>query len=207
MATQSDKMLLDCEIYVRQNLPANFISECGLLQTDITNICKWSTDWCLSLNAQKCLSFTITFKRAPFHHTYLVNSLPLQRVAEIRDLGIVLDSILTFSAHITSLITKANRALGQLFRSFQTGLPGQKLNRKALLAAYYVNVRSILEYGSVVWSGAAKTHLKRLERVQHKFLMWLAARASGTDRYTCLDYHHLLQFFHVSSLEARRTPR
>ena len=181
------------------------LTDCDLLQTDLTNICKWSTDWCLTLNAQKCLSFTITLKRAPVLHTYLVNSFPLQRVAEVRDLGIVLDSKLTFSAHITSSITKANRALGQLFRSFQTGLPGQKLDRKALLAAYYANVRSILEYGSVVWSGAARTHLKRLERAQHKFLMWLAARASGTDRSTCLEYHHLLQFFHVSSLEARRT--
>ena len=84
-------------------------------------------------------------------------------------------------------------------------MPRQKLDRRALIATYYANVRSILEYGSVVWSGAAKVHLKRLERVQHKFLMWLAARAGGTDRSICLEYCHLLHFFHVSSLGARRT--
>ena len=156
---------------------------------------------CLSLNAQKCLSFTITLKRAPVLHSYLVNSFPLQRVAEVRGLGIVLDpkkTKLTFSTHITSSITKANKTLGQLFRSFQTGLPRQKLDRKALLAAYYAKVRSILECGSVVWSGAAKTHLKRLERVQHTFLMWVASRASGTDRSTCLECRYTAFMFHPS---------
>ena len=102
-------------------------------------------------------------------------------------------------------MSKANKALGLLIRSFQTGLPKQKLNRKALMAAYCANVRSILEYGSVVWSGAAKTHLKRLERIQHKFLLWLAARAGGADRPASLEYSHLLSFFNILSLEARRT--
>ena len=32
------------------------------------------------------------------------------------------------------------------------------------------HVRSILEYGSIIWSDAAKSHIVRLERVQHKFL-------------------------------------
>ena len=56
-----------------------------------------------------------------------------------------------------------------------------------------------------MWSGAAKTHLKRLERVQHKFLLWLAARARGTDRPASLEYRDLLRFFNVVPLDARRT--
>ena len=180
-------------------------ADCELLQTDLTNLCKWSADWQLNLNPQKCNTFTITLKRAPVLHTYQIDNSPLQRVAEVRDLGIILDSKLTFSAHINSIVTKGNRALGLLIRSFRTGLPRQKFNRKALLTAYYANVRSILEYGSAVWSGAAKTHLKRLEKVQHKFLIWLAANARGTDGSTSVDYKHLLCSFNVSSLEARRT--
>ena len=91
---------------------------------------------------------------------------------------------------------KGNRDLGQLIRSFQTGLPKQKFERKVLTAAYYANVTSILEYGSAIWSGAAKTHLQQLESVQHKFLIWLAARARGTDGCTRLDYQDLLNTFH-----------
>ena len=191
----------DVKIYRQISSP----SDCEILQKDLTNVCKWSADWRLTLNPQKCVSFTITLKRAPILSTYHINSSPLQRVAEVRDLGIVLDTKLTFSAHISSIMSKANKALGLLIRSFQTGLPKQKLNRKALMAAYCANVRSILEYGSVVWSGAAKTHLKRLERIQHKFLLWLAARAGGADRPASLEYSHLLSFFNILSLEARRT--
>ena len=47
-------------------------------------------------------------------------------------------------------------------------------DKTGLIAAYYANVRFILEYGSMVWTGAAKSHLDRLERVQHKCLMYLA---------------------------------
>ena len=180
------------------------ISDCDLLQSDLNSLFKWSSDWHLKLNAQKCLTFTITLKKSPVSRTYFINTSPLRRVAEVRDLGILLDSKLTFSAHVSSVVTKANRSLGLLIRSFQTGLPNQKFDRKALLTTYFANIRSILEYGSVVWSGAAKTHLSRLERVQHKFLIWLNRRARGADGSTSLDYRQLLNVFNVPTLEARR---
>ena len=179
-------------------------SDCGFLQKDLDNIGKWSSDWRLILNPQKCASFTITLKRLPVLHSYHINNTPLQRVAEVRELGIILDSKLTFSAHINATVASANRALGILIRSFQTSLTKYKFDRRALLVAYYANIRSILEYGSIIWSGAAKTHLNRLERVQHKFLIWLAARARGTDGVSNLDYHSLLVYFSVTSLESRR---
>ena len=34
-------------------------------------------------------------------------------------------------------------------------------------------MRSVPEYGGVIWSGAAVAHLLRLERLQRRFLMWL----------------------------------
>ena len=131
-------------------------SDCGFLQKDLDNIGKWSSDWRLILNPQKCASFTITLKRTPVLHSYHINNTPLQRVAEVRDLGIILDSKLTFSAHINATVASANRALGILIRSFQTSLTKYKFDRRALLVAYYANIRSILEYGSIIWSGAAK---------------------------------------------------
>ena len=56
----------------------------------------------------------------------------------------------------------------------------------------------------MVWSGAAKTHLCRIERVQHKFLIWLTQRARGADGSSGSDYRRLLHVFNVPSLEARR---
>ena len=72
---------------------------------------------------------------------------------------------------------------------------------KAIMSVFNAHVRSVLQYGSVVWSGAAVTHLARLERLQHRFLMWLAAKTQK--RCPSLEYHALLQHFNTDSIKAR----
>ena len=115
----------DVKIYRQISSPA----DCELLQGDLTSLCKWSADWRLTLNPQKCASFTITLKKTPILHNYHIDNSSLQRVEEVCDLGITLDSKLTFSAHINRTVSKANRALGILRRSFQSGLARQKFDR------------------------------------------------------------------------------
>jgi len=129
----------------------------------------------------------------------------IQRVQEMRDLGVILDEKLNFAAHVDGVLKKANRALGLLMRSFQTGKNGRSLydiNPKSIISTYCANVRSILEYGCVIWGGAANTHLKRTEKVQHKFLTWLCARCRVAN--VALDYDSLLRHFRIASLAARR---
>ena len=48
----------------------------------------------------------------------------------------------------------------------------------------------------------AKSHAERVERVQHKFLMWLNCHTSQP--CLSLTYHSLLQHFGVQSLTSRR---
>ena len=87
-------------------------------------------------------------------------------------------------------------------RSFQTGARGTKFNQKTLLVTYFANVRSILEYSCVVWAGAAKSHTERVDRVQHKFLVWLNSHT--TVPCPSLSYKSLLNHFGIPSLSARR---
>ena len=72
-----------------------------------------------------------------------------------------------------------------------------------MLCAYKAHVRSVIEYASVIWSGAAKSHLVRFERLQHRFLMWLGVRT----RSQCppLDYDSLLSHFQLQSIRSRFT--
>ena len=115
----------------------------------------------------------------------------------------MLDTKLTFASHVNNVVSRANRSLGLLFRSFQTSTSGSKFNRNALMCAYVSNVRSILEYGSVIWAGAAETHTVRIYRIQHKFLIWLLSYTnSGHSR--SLEYSDLLNHFQISSLASRR---
>ena len=115
----------------------------------------------------------MTLRRAPVQTKYFINGTELEHVCEIRDLGVTWDIKLTFAPHVSNSMSRANRALGILIRSFQVGTSTSKFNQSAVLAAYFANVRSILEYCSVVWAGAANTHAVRVDRVQHKFLIWL----------------------------------
>ena len=84
-------------------------------------------------------------------------------------MGVILDRKLTFSHHIDNIVMRANRALGLLIRSLQAGRRNTMYDKRAIVAAYCANVRATLEYCSVIWSGAAKSHTERIERVQHKF--------------------------------------
>ena len=115
----------------------------------------------------------------------------------------ILDTKLTFSAHVDNIVKRANRSLGLLIRSFQTGSNGSKFKRTSLMAAYFANVRSVLEYGSVIWTGAADSHLARVDRVQHKFLIWLQHH-SVSGHAPSLSYKDLLRQYKIPSLAARR---
>ena len=124
----------------------------------------------------------------------------LEHVDQIRDLGIVIDSKWTFVQHVDHVVKRANRALGLLMRSFQTDVRPGMFRTSAILKAYFANVRSLLEYGSVIWTGAAETHTARIDRVQHKFIMWLLSHTSSGNAPS-LSYENLLHHFRLPSLK------
>ena len=141
--------------------------DAAFLQMDLDRLCDWSKTWKLYLNPTKCQTITFTLKTNPSKSSYTLDGHEPVRCQEVRDLGVTLDVKLTFAQHVDATVRKCNRMLGLLMRSVQ--LPRcprpAKFNHSALLAAYNAHVRSIAEHGSVVWSGAAKTHLARLERM------------------------------------------
>ena len=115
------------------------------LQKDIDSVSQWAADWRLNLNPTKCKLFKITLKKNIHPSSYKINNICLESVDIIRDLGVVLDRKLTFSDHISSIVSKGNRALGLLTRSFQDAALRCKPGKKAVVAAYFANVRPILE--------------------------------------------------------------
>ena len=189
----------DVKIFRKITSPADGLS----LQRDLNLLTEWSVRWGLTLNPIKCKSFTITLRRAPVQTKYFISGTELEHVSEIRDLGVTLDTKLTFASHVSGVVSRANRALGLLIRSFQVGTNAAKFSRSAVLAAYFANVRSILEYCSVVWAGAANTYTVRVDRVQHKFLIWFLTHTSS-GQVNSLSYGDLLLHFKIPSLASRR---
>ena len=107
------------------------------------------------------------------------------------------------ATYIDGIIRRANRALGIYLRSLQTSraITGRRFEPAPLVTAFNAHFRSILEFGSVIWSGAAKSHITRLDRVQHKFLIWLAVNSNRPS--DSLDYSHLLSHFRVPRISSR----
>ena len=141
-------------------------------------------------------------KRKFIDSSYKINGVVLENVSTMNDLGVILDLRLT---HKCETVAKANRALGLLIRTFQSASRRCNFNKRSSLAVFNANVRPILEYSSVIWAGAAKTHLARVERVQHRFLMWLASHTQPT--CSSLDYDQLLAFYDVRSLQRSHARR
>ena len=94
---------------------------------------------------------------------YAIKGVVLERVKVMRGLGIMLDQRFTFGDHVEYRVRKANRALGLLMRTFAMGKHGRPFDvtrHRAILSTYYANVRSILEYCSLVWTSGAHTHVE-----------------------------------------------
>jgi hypothetical protein len=72
--------------------------------------------WCeyndMILNAAKCQVINFSRKISPTTPIYILNNCPIPLKSVIRDLGILLDSKLTFTLHYDTIICKANRTLG-----------------------------------------------------------------------------------------------
>ena len=191
----------DVKMYGRVNSD----TDANFLQHQLDILCQWSATWRLTLNAAKCKVLTLTLRRLPVKRAYTIGGIELERVSVMRDLGVLLDEKLTFGDHVDVTVRKANRALGLLIRSFQTGKHGRPFDvnmSKSIMCTFNANVRSVLEFCCIVWGGAAKSHMQRLERVQHKFLIWLCARCRVTNAPA--QYKDLLDYFGMFSLAARR---
>ena len=83
---------------------------------DLDQIALWAHDWRMSFNPdprKQAVELVFTKKRVKTNHpVILVNASPVLTVYQHKHLGIILDSKLSFSAHIQAAINKSRRAIG-----------------------------------------------------------------------------------------------
>ena len=115
---------------------------------DLELIRQWAHDWRMSFNPDlQKLAVEIIFSRKGNkidHPRILFNNTLVKKVEEHKHLGLVLDSKLSFSAHIKTAITKSRRGIG-LLRYLSKYLPRHTLNE-----LYKLYVRPHLDYGDVI---------------------------------------------------------
>lgn len=122
----------------------------------------------------------------------------MERCTRIRDLGVFLDSKLTFIDHYNTIINRANNMLGFIKRFSYNFYDPYTI--KTLYIAY---VRSILEYCSIVWSPFSVTHETRIESIQKQFLLF-ALRKLGWTRLPLPSYEARCMLINIQTLKQRR---
>lgn len=140
------------------------IDDSSKLQSYLNNFVNWCSLNGFTLNFTKCSVITFHRCRNPCLFQYSLSNASLPRVDSIKDLGILLDPKLSFIPHLDFMCAKACRMLGFIKRNTRDFK--DFLTLKSLFCSL---VRSILEYGSIIWSPGYQVHINRLERVQRSF--------------------------------------
>ena len=175
------------------------LDDCVNLQNNITKIQNWCVHNNLKINVKKSVILTYTRKQQFTTFEYHVHNIPLRRVSETKDLGVVFDSALTFNMHINEIVSASYKTLGFLFRTckfFQHTITFKTL--------FYALIRSKLEYCSVVWFPFYNVNINRIESVQRLFLKYLSFMQTGVFPIRGVDYDILLSKFDFCSLQTRR---
>lgn len=167
-----------------------------LLQTDLNNLHKWCVLNSMTLNIKKCFAITFSKSNSQILFPYSINSNRLQSVTEIRDLGVNFDCKLSFDAHYIKITSNSLKLLGFITRS------SSHFSTDTMKLIYCSLVRSSLEYCSIVWNPYYNVHIENIEKVQKKFLRYIAYKLGLTrDEY---DYRDILATLNISTLEQRR---
>lgn len=166
------------------------VQDCIHLQEDLNALNEYCLDNKLFLNVSKCCIISFSRKKTTIQYDYTINNSILNRVTEVRDLGVFLDSKLLFRSHFEKITAKAYKMLGFLIR--QTA-DFKDINTFIIL--YNALVRSHLEYASVTWNPQYDKYKHMLQRIQDKFCKRLKFKFKTSPPVTLL------------SLETRREHR
>lgn len=163
--------------------------DCTLLQNDLHNFQTFCNTNNLFLNPEKCLVISFSRKRTTINFKYDLCNKELTRVNQIRDLGVIIDSKLTFVPHIDNILNKSFKQLGFILR---VGKDFRRPSTYKILFNSYV--RSRLEFASSVWNPLYKIHGDRIERVQKKFVRAIEYRTGNKyiDYTTAMKRHNIL---------------
>lgn len=115
----------------------------------------------------------------------------------VKDLGVYIDSKFSFTHHIQYAISKANSQLGFLKRNAV-----DFKDPYTLRTLYFAFVRSQLEYCVIIWDPSYNIHIKRIERVQNRFLKF--ALRNLYHGLNMPDYKARCQLLNLSTLAQRR---
>ena len=140
------------------------IEHVEILQSCLNRAVTWADIWEMFFNLIKCHHLHIG--KNSIGQFYTMESSEgtkrLETVTSEKDLGVIIDKSLSFTEHISSKVSVANRNLGLIFRTFTF------MDKEMFLNLYKSIVRPHLEYATCVWSPQYKKDAITIENVQRR---------------------------------------
>ena len=178
----------DMHLALKECLVHHFADDTNLLYTNkdlkkikkvVNQELKYLYDWLcanrLSLNVDKTefIIFRPPRVRSQYRVVLELNKKKIFESTKIKYLGLLLDSRLTFKAHISELSKKLSRAVGMLYKI-------RDYSPKTVLRSLYFSLfNSHLTYGLSVWGKADKFLIDKIDKLQKK-----AIRAITFSKYS-----------------------
>ena len=159
----------DTTLYSTMSSMETTMTTCQTFQTGVNKVAQWGGGgggtWRNQFEPSKSQAMTISRHRVDRPIPPVAFSgLNVADVDTLKLLGVTFDRPLYFGQHLRTTALLAARRIGFLRKAFKI------LDHKGRTAAYKGFVRPMLEYCSLVWSGAADGHLRCLDKVQKRAL-------------------------------------
>jgi ribonucleases P/MRP protein subunit RPP40 len=143
-----------------------------VLQNNCQNVYAWCKEWLMTLNTGKCKVLTVcrnANNSDKFEYGFQCDTnngdtqiVKIEHVDSMIDLGVTIDSGLSFDQHIHEKVNKAYKILGIIRRNFVD------IGKDVFLLLYKSLVRSQLEFSSVVYNPHLKSLDFEIEKVQKR---------------------------------------
>ena len=128
------------------------------IQDDLHNLNKWSDDWQMPFNLEKCKVMHIGHSNQ--NAEYSLAGRDVQNVDQEKDLGVIISNDLKFSKQCITAEKTAQKMVGYIKRQFRNR------NKEIVMPLYKSLVRPQLEYAAQFWSTPLRKDISRLEVVQ-----------------------------------------
>ena len=160
-----------------------------ILQNDLDEALKWSKEWLLDFNIDKCL--VMHYGLHNNKNQYSLNGKILPGSDSERDLGVVFNTELKWTEQAIISSSKANQMIGILRKSFNY------FDENVIKTLYCAFVRPLIEFAAPVWNPYLQKDIDLLEQVQHKVKKLIPALSN-------LTYEERLEKLGLSKLVTRR---
>ena len=152
----------------------NIRNAANLLQQDLLNLAMWCAKWRIKLNPEKAK--VIIFSRSMLARKAELNlklyGETLKTYPQVKFLGIIFDSKLTFQPNIEDILERCNNGYNRLrLLANKTWGPSPA----TLIQIYKQCVWPIFEYGSLSTITVSDHIISKIQQLQNKFI-WLALR-------------------------------